>query len=519
MQVNDDSNKDDIKLQVEKLRRQLEENYNSKNIEAYINTCNIISDKKLAIKHSFSIDKYTTNLLIENLKNSNFTNAKFLVKNYADIVDNISEYISKSDVIANALVLAILTKDNDIEKYIMKLLPENFDDTDIINPLLAFNLACFYAVKKEKEKMCLYVNLAIDLGKKKEEFINDSDFKEYLDDKEFQNALIIDEDIDKALLQLRDVIKQYPDYTIENLGLINGSLYLNVKEKSRRQDEYERWKLKNIITGWFPEQTQDFTKKAVRLLANIFYNKINIFPKLDKYFSEIILYNNDLETHIDDIQKRFSTTGILASKYYNSIIKKDIKNAFALLEQIEEIRPNTGWKTNIHLNDSYWPLPLLKAGIKYPQLVNKLIQMGADLKKATTWTNDPEILNILINAGAPLDISADALIGSASEDYNVYKTIFLLSNGANVNAKNEKGQTALMRACGNGNVKTVYVLLAHKAKIDNEDKDLLDYNQREAENLIEKSKGIIKKMLIDTRSGKLSSPDFYNIKGLSKSLS
>ncbi len=66
-----------------------------------------------------------------------------------------------------------------------KVLREASSQPGIEEPLLAFNLACGGAVFKEKELLLNYTQKAIELGKTRQEFLHDSNFKAYQNDQEF----------------------------------------------------------------------------------------------------------------------------------------------------------------------------------------------------------------------------------------------------------------------------------------------------------------------------------------------
>lgn len=58
-----------------------------------------------------------------------------------------------------------------------------------INPRLSYNLACSFAILKDKEKMLEWVKKARAMGKPTEQFEDDSDFSVYKNDQDFLNAI------------------------------------------------------------------------------------------------------------------------------------------------------------------------------------------------------------------------------------------------------------------------------------------------------------------------------------------
>jgi predicted DNA-binding WGR domain protein len=85
---------------------------------------------------------------------------------------------------ADVLVLSLMTKDQQIEELAMELMPETITDG-----VLAFNLSCLYATKRDKPKLLNFTRIAIGLGKRKDEFMVDSDFDFYKKDPDFLSIL------------------------------------------------------------------------------------------------------------------------------------------------------------------------------------------------------------------------------------------------------------------------------------------------------------------------------------------
>jgi len=69
------------------------------------------------------------------------------------------------------------------------LLSQNFDITTIINPTLAYNLACIYALTKNKPEMIKAIIAARKMKKPTEQFMKDGDFAFYLTDNDFLAAI------------------------------------------------------------------------------------------------------------------------------------------------------------------------------------------------------------------------------------------------------------------------------------------------------------------------------------------
>jgi len=138
-------------------------------------------------EHAYRHARYTTKLMIAQMQEGNFVKANQLLNNYINNILPFSGLDKKSsDVASNGLVLAILSKDEIVaQKVFDEVLGTDFKIDKIDNEVLLFNLSCYYAIHNEKEKMLFSVKQALLHGKKEEEFLSDSDFKDYLDDKDF----------------------------------------------------------------------------------------------------------------------------------------------------------------------------------------------------------------------------------------------------------------------------------------------------------------------------------------------
>ncbi|VXB20405.1 conserved hypothetical protein [Flavobacterium sp. 9AF] len=97
------------------------------------------------------------------------------IKNYLD-----------EDILYLNVIAAIKLND---ETYFNLLLKEIGKLEEITQVLLAFNLACGYAHFDRKEEMLLYIKESIRLGKTKQQFLDDTDFKKYWKDEDFLKAI------------------------------------------------------------------------------------------------------------------------------------------------------------------------------------------------------------------------------------------------------------------------------------------------------------------------------------------
>ena len=91
-------------------------------------------------------------------------------------------------ILAEILAVGLVHHDDEALAAVTKLIP-----TEISNDRLAFNLACHYALKRDRAAMFTYVKRALALGKTSEQFRTDSDFAAYIEDQEFIAILDADD--------------------------------------------------------------------------------------------------------------------------------------------------------------------------------------------------------------------------------------------------------------------------------------------------------------------------------------
>ena len=105
-------------------------------------------------------------------------------------VNNEAMNYSVSVIASQGLAIAILLKNDNISNLIFtKLLATNFDIKTHKNSTLIYNLACYYATHENKTALFEAVKQARLRGKPAAQFMEDSDFKNYLSDKDFLAAL------------------------------------------------------------------------------------------------------------------------------------------------------------------------------------------------------------------------------------------------------------------------------------------------------------------------------------------
>ncbi len=95
------------------------------------------------------------------------------------------------DIASMGLVLGVThNKPQVIDTVFAKLLGgDEMNMAELNNDVLLYNLACYYALQQQKDKMLEATALAVRLGKKAAQFLQDDDFAHYRQDKEFLTAI------------------------------------------------------------------------------------------------------------------------------------------------------------------------------------------------------------------------------------------------------------------------------------------------------------------------------------------
>jgi hypothetical protein len=130
---------------------------------------------------------YTRNLMIEYMKLRDFETVKELFDSYIDrIIPQSGLDKSSSHIASQAIAISIILDDNSIYDRVEEhILGEDFDIEEISNEILLFNLACHYALIRDKKQLLSATEQAIKHGKKRDQFLADSDFSYYRNDQDF----------------------------------------------------------------------------------------------------------------------------------------------------------------------------------------------------------------------------------------------------------------------------------------------------------------------------------------------
>lgn len=135
-----------------------------------------------------AIAQATVRLMFARLKNDNAEATEALFYHYIDALLPRTGFHSKAlDIASAALVLDIKHQRPKVAEAAFRHLLDNgnLDIQTLRHDVLIYNLACYYAVQQQKTNMLEATARAIQLGKKPEQFMADTDFENYWDDSEF----------------------------------------------------------------------------------------------------------------------------------------------------------------------------------------------------------------------------------------------------------------------------------------------------------------------------------------------
>lgn len=149
-------------------------------------------------KHASMLTFYYTELLNTYNMNHDFKTSEVVVMHF---MNDIFPHTGKGPndpgmaynitvIASQSLAFAAPTKNQAIVQLVLeKLLGPNFDPSAQTNGTLLYNLACYHAIQHNKTSLLITVKYARKLGKSVEQFMYDTDFKDYWQDAEFLSAL------------------------------------------------------------------------------------------------------------------------------------------------------------------------------------------------------------------------------------------------------------------------------------------------------------------------------------------
>ena len=141
---------------------------------------------------SQNVGAYTASLMLYAIKDEQTPIALKLLDSYMDNVIQYTNLLSDSEVVAsNAVVLSIYENNTSIFERVEKQILNKIPIQELSDAYLLYNLACYYALKKDKETMLMYIALAKKNGINPELFVNDkdNDFIHFKNDADFLTAI------------------------------------------------------------------------------------------------------------------------------------------------------------------------------------------------------------------------------------------------------------------------------------------------------------------------------------------
>ena len=161
-------------------------------------TQNFVERNSYEKVYASHVTNYSADLLLKFNVSSDFKISEALFFHYVNKLlpytkheTNTEDTVYNTSVIASqGLIVSIVTHNDAIGSVVLdKLMAPGFDIATQKNVTFIFNLACYYAVHKEKELLLKSIKQAMKLGMSADKFKTDSDFKDYWGDAGFISAL------------------------------------------------------------------------------------------------------------------------------------------------------------------------------------------------------------------------------------------------------------------------------------------------------------------------------------------
>ncbi|VAW68450.1 hypothetical protein MNBD_GAMMA10-3043 [hydrothermal vent metagenome] len=161
---------------------------NSRYLQNFIDASTSVAENIACAKeYSYKLADYTIRLVLTYIETVDYVSAKSCVYHYTNIIFPLSgAHEMLDDIVSDGLFLALTDKDDDLLALIFgKLLGKEYDLTLTKNNIFLFNLACCYALKKDKVRMLQAIKQSLLHGMKSERFMSESYLKDYWDDVDF----------------------------------------------------------------------------------------------------------------------------------------------------------------------------------------------------------------------------------------------------------------------------------------------------------------------------------------------
>lgn len=169
----------------------------SLNPDSFLKKINILNDLDTIPDHASSISYYFSQLSLTLNINRKFPENTHLFTQYfrihGDIIRNKPDALQHKNLMVLAsqgIYLGSNSRNSDLtKKIITNFVEQNFDLEKETNRSFLFNIACYYAINRNKPQMLRMISRAIALGKNPDEFLKDNDFKDYWQDTDFLKAI------------------------------------------------------------------------------------------------------------------------------------------------------------------------------------------------------------------------------------------------------------------------------------------------------------------------------------------
>jgi hypothetical protein len=157
-------------------------------VDDYIKLSETIAKRyknKVALSQLFA--NYTTKLMIKYTEIVEPSIAHTIFNSYVGVIaPHVGLSDKSSDVASMGIYISIMLSNSNIFNQVTEnILGKNINVIAVNNKVLHFNIACYYALNQNKPKLLMHTLLTRRQGKSMEGFLSDSDFNDYLNDKEF----------------------------------------------------------------------------------------------------------------------------------------------------------------------------------------------------------------------------------------------------------------------------------------------------------------------------------------------
>ena len=152
---------------------------------------NAIADQADSISYYFAQLSFTFNINKKFSENTNLFTQYFRI--HQPITRNKMDDLQHKNLMVFAsqgLYLAANTQNTELGKNIIETFVEqNFSLEQETNRAFLFNVACYYAVNRNKAQMLKVINRTMELGRDPESYLKDKDFTDYWQDTDFLKAI------------------------------------------------------------------------------------------------------------------------------------------------------------------------------------------------------------------------------------------------------------------------------------------------------------------------------------------